>query len=108
MNSKFLPWLLLFCALGLSGTAAYYSVYGLSIIFSGVAIPVIIMGSFLEISKMAIATYLHDSWNKVYGVLKTYLTLALVTLSILTSIGIYGLLATGFQKSISGLEINKH
>ena len=106
MNSKFLPWLLLFCALGLSGTAAYYSVYGLSIIFSGVAIPVIIMGSFLEISKMAIATYLHDSWTKVYGVLKTYLTLALVTLSILTSIGIYGLLATGFQKSIAGLEIN--
>ena len=55
---------------------------------------------------MAIATYLHDSWTKVYGVLKTYLTLALVTLSILTSIGIYGLLATGFQKSIAGLEIN--
>ena len=106
MNSRFLPWLLFFCALGLSGTAAYYSVYGLSIIFSGVAIPVIIMGSFLEISKMAIATYLHDSWDKVYGVLKTYLTLALVILSILTSIGIYGLLATGFQKSIAGLEIN--
>lgn len=106
MNSRFLPWLLFFCALGLSGTAAYYSVYGLSIIFSGVAIPVIIMGSFLEISKMAIATYLHNSWNKVYGVLKTYLTLALVILSILTSIGIYGLLATGFQKSIAGLEIN--
>jgi hypothetical protein len=106
MNSKFLPWLLLFCALGLSGTAAYYSVYGLSIIFSGVSIPVIIMGSFLEISKISIATYLHDSWNKVYGVLKLYLTMALVTLSILTSIGIYGLLATGFQKSIAGLEIN--
>jgi len=106
MNSKFLPWLLLFCALGLSGTAAYYSVYGLSIIFSGVSIPVIIMGSFLEISKISIATYLHDAWNKIYGVLKLYLTIALVTLSILTSIGIYGLLATGFQKSIAGLEIN--
>jgi hypothetical protein len=52
MNEKFLSWLLLFCALGLSGTDAYYSVYGLSIIFSGVAIPVIIMGSFLEISKI--------------------------------------------------------
>lgn len=106
MNSKFLPWMLLFCALGLSGTAAYYSVYGLSIIFSGVSIPVIIMGSFLEISKISIATYLHDSWSKVYGVLKLYLTMALFTLSILTSIGIYGLLATGFQKSIAGLEIN--
>jgi len=106
MNNKLLSWLLLFCALGLSSTAAYYSVYGLSIIFSGVAIPVIIMGSFLEVSKIAIATYLHDSWKKTYGILKIYLTIAILVLSILTSIGIYGLLATGFQKSISGLEIS--
>jgi hypothetical protein len=63
MKEKFLPWFLLFCALGLSGTAAYYSVVGLSVIFVGVALPVIIMGSFLEISKIAIATYLHDKWK---------------------------------------------
>ena len=107
MNKKFLPWFLLFCAIGLSGTAAYYSVIGLSIIFSAVAIPVIIMGSFLEISKIAIATYLHDKWKETYGVLKIYLTTALVTLSVLTSVGIYGLLSTGFQKNIAGLEINK-
>lgn len=106
MNKKFLPWFLLFCAIGLSGTAAYYSVVGLSIIFSAVALPVIIMGSFLEISKLAIATYLHDKWKETYGILKIYLTIALVTLSILTSIGIYGLLSTGFQKNIAGLEIN--
>ena len=106
MNKKFLPWFLLFCAIGLSGTAAYYSVIGLSIIFSAVAIPVIIMGSFLEISKIAIATYLHDKWKETYGVLKIYLTTALVTLSVLTSVGIYGLLSTGFQKNIAGLEIN--
>lgn len=106
MNKKFLPWFLLFCAIGLSGTAAYYSVVGLSIIFSAVAIPVIIMGSFLEISKLAIATYLHDKWKETYGLLKIYLTIALVTLSVLTSIGIYGLLSTGFQKNIAGLEIN--
>jgi hypothetical protein len=106
MNKKFLPWFLLFCAIGLSGTAAYYSVIGLSIIFSAVAIPVIIMGSFLEISKIAIATYLHDKWKETYGILKIYLTIALVTLSVLTSIGIYGLLSTGFQKNIAGLEIN--
>ena len=106
MNKKFLPWFLLFCAIGLSGTAAYYSVIGLSIIFSAVAIPVIIMGSFLEISKLAIATYLHDKWKETYGILKIYLTIALVTLSLLTSVGIYGLLSTGFQKNIAGLEIN--
>ena len=107
MKEKFLPWFLLFCALGLSGTAAYYSVVGLSIVFVGVALPVIIMGSFLEISKIAIATYLHDKWKETYGVLKIYLTIALVTLSIITSLGIYGLLSTGFQENIAKLEINE-
>jgi hypothetical protein len=107
MKEKFLPWFLLFCALGLSGTAAYYSVVGLSIVFVGVALPVIIMGSFLEISKIAIATYLHDKWKETYGVLKIYLTIALVILSIITSLGIYGLLSTGFQGNIAKLEINE-
>lgn len=106
MKEKFLPWFLLFCALGLSATAAYYSVVGLSIVFVGVAIPVIIMGSFLEISKIAIATYLHDKWKQTYGVLKIYMTIALVTLSIITSLGIYGLLSTGFQGNIAKLEIS--
>ena len=107
MKDKFLPWFLLFCALGLSGTAAYYSVVGLSIVFVGVALPVIIMGSFLEVSKIAIATYLHDKWKETYGVLKIYLTTALVTLSLITSLGIYGLLSTGFQGNIAKLEINE-
>jgi len=104
---RFLPWFLLFCALGLSGTAAYYSVVGLSVVFVGVAIPVIIMGSFLEISKIAIATYLHEKWRETYGALKIYMTIALVTLSIITSLGIYGLLSTGFQGNIAKLEINE-
>lgn len=107
MKENFLPWFLLFCALGLSGTAAYYSVVGLSVVFVGVAIPVIIMGGFLEISKIAIATYLHDKWKETYGVLKIYLTVALVTLSLITSLGIYGLLSTGFQGNIAKLEINQ-
>jgi hypothetical protein len=106
MKEKFLPWFLLFCALGLSGAAAFYSVYGLSIVFIGVAIPVIVMGSFLEISKIAIATYLHDKWKETYGILKIYLTIALVILSVITSMGIYGLLSSGFQQNIAKLEIN--
>lgn len=107
MKEKFLPWFMLFCALGLSGTAAYYSVVGLSIVFVGVAIPVIIMGTFLEISKIAIATYLHDKWKETYGALKIYMTTALITLSIITSLGIYGLLSTGFQGNIAKLEISE-
>jgi hypothetical protein len=107
MKQKFLPYFLLFCAIGLSTTAAYYSVVGLSVVFIGAAIPVIVMGSFLEVSKIAIATYLHNQWKKTYALLKIYLTIALVVLSIITSIGIYGLLSTGFQKNIAKLEIGE-
>jgi hypothetical protein len=107
MKQKLLSWFLLFCAVGLSLTAAYYSVMGLSILFASVAIPVIIMGSFLELSKIAITTYLHDQWKKTYTMLKVYLTTALVILSFITSLGIYGLLTTGFQENISKLEIGQ-
>ena len=107
MKQRLLSWFLLFCAVGLSITAAYYSIVGLSILFAGVAIPVIVMGSFLEISKIAITTYLHDQWSNIYKLLKIYLTTALVVLSLITSLGIYGLLSTGFQENISKLEIGK-
>ena len=106
MKQTYLPWFLLVCAIGLSTTAAYYSIIGLSVVFSGVAIPVIVMGSFLEVSKLAIATYLHNSWSKIYTMLKVYLTIALVVLSLITSIGIYGLLSGGFQQNIAKLEAN--
>jgi len=105
MKQTYLPYLLLFCALGLSATAAYYSVVGLSIVFSSVAIPVIVMGTFLEISKISIATYLHNSWRKIYTMLKVYLVTAVVILSLITSLGIYGLLSGGFQQNISKLEV---
>jgi hypothetical protein len=77
MKQKFLPWFLAVLCIRALSTAAYYSVFGLSIIFAGVAIPVIVMGSFLEISKIAIATYLHNAWKKTYTLLKVYLTIAL-------------------------------
>ena len=106
MKQTYLPYLLLFCALGLSSTAAYYSVIGLSVIFSSVAIPVIVMGTFLEISKLAIATYLHNAWSKIYTMLKVYLVTAVVVLSFITSLGIYGLLSGGFHQNISKLEVS--
>ena len=105
MNQKLLPWLLLLCALGLSTTAAYYSVLGLSIVFNAVAIPVIIMGLFLESSKLIIATYLHNQWKNIYFGLKLYLTSSLIVLSLITSIGIYGLLSKGFTENIANLNI---
>jgi hypothetical protein len=107
MKKTYLPYLLLFCALGLSATTAYYSVVGLAVIFSSVAIPVVIMGTFLEISKISIATYLHNSWSKIYTAMKVYLVIAVVVLSFITSLGIYGLLSGGFHQNISKLEVGE-
>lgn len=98
MNKKLLPWLILICALGLAGTAGYYSVVGLSRLFAGVATAVIIMASFLELSKITIATLLHTYWSNLSKTFKIYFTISLVILSLLTSIGIYGMLSDGYQQ----------
>jgi hypothetical protein len=98
MNKKFLPWLILICALGLAGTAGYYSVVGLSRLFAGVATAVIIMASFLELSKITIATLLHTYWDNLSKTFKVYFTISLVILSLLTSVGIYGMLSDGYQQ----------
>lgn len=105
MKNKFLPYLILICALGLGITAAYYSIIGLSMLFAGVALPVMIMASFLEASKLTIATLLHNYWNKLNIILKTYLTTAVVILSIITSAGIYGLLSSGYQSTVNKSNI---
>lgn len=105
MKNKFLPYLILICALGLGITAAYYSIIGLSMLFAGVALPVMIMASFLEASKLTIATLLHNYWSKLNILLKTYLTTAVIILSVITSAGIYGLLSSGYQSTVNKSNI---
>jgi hypothetical protein len=97
MKNKILLIFTIIGALGLSGTAAYYSIIGLSLMFSGVSTPVIIMGSFLELSKLTMAAFLHLKWKEINKLLKIYLTLSVIILSLITSLGIYGLLSKGFQ-----------
>ncbi len=99
MNKKLLPWLITFCALGLGGAAAYYSIIGLSKLFAGVATAVIIMASFLEMSKLTLATLLHSYWDKLNILSKIYYITSLVILSLLTSAGIYGMLSSGYQET---------
>lgn len=94
---KFLPFLILFSALFVSGSAAFYSVYGLSKLFAGAALQVIIMASSLEFSKIVIATLLHEYWKVLNKLLKIYLTIAVIVLVIITSAGIYGFLSNAYQ-----------
>lgn len=96
---RYLPYLLLFVALAVSTSAAFYSVYGLSKLFSGAAVPVIIMASSLEIAKLIIAGSLHTYWDEMTKLLKYYLTFAIIVLAVITSMGIYGFLSDAFQQT---------
>ena len=88
-----LIFLLFLCALALSGAAAFYSIVGLMAIFAAAPIPIAIMGSLLEGSKLVVASWLYRNWKEVPVLLKTYLTSALVILMFLTSMGIFGFLS---------------
>ena len=94
---KILPYIILLSALAVSGSAAFYSVYGLSKLFAGAALQVAIMAGSLEVSKLIIATLLHEYWNRLNRLLRIYLTLATVVLVLITSAGIYGFLSNAYQ-----------
>jgi F0F1-type ATP synthase membrane subunit b/b' len=85
--------LTLLSAFLLSGIAAYYSVIGMAAIFPGSFIPVIVMGSALEFSKLVTASWLYRNWGKANKFLRAYLTIAVVILMLITSMGIFGFLS---------------
>jgi hypothetical protein len=85
--------LTLFTALVISAVAIYYSVAGLVAIFAAAAIPIMIMGSALEIAKLVTAVWLHWYWREAAWWLKTYLTTAVIVLMFITSMGIFGFLS---------------
>ena len=91
--------------LTLSISAAYYSVFGLSSLFAGAKTEVIIMASALEFSKLIVASYLHNNWNKINTLLKTYLTMGVLILMLITSAGIYGFLTSAYQKTADQLGV---
>jgi len=77
---KVFPYIVLLAALCLATSAAYYSVFGLSKLFSAQTLAIIIMAGSLEVSKLITATYLHRYWKKLNILIKTYLTTAVVVL----------------------------
>ena len=93
------PYIVLSAAFGLAGTAAYYSVFGLSKLFSSQATAVIVMASILEVSKLITASYLHQQWKSISFLLKTYLVTAVFILMCITSLGIYGFLVSAYQET---------
>ena len=96
--------LMIVSTLALAGSAAYYSVFGLSSLFAGARTEVVIMAAALEFSKLIIASYLHNHWDKA-GWMKWYLTLAVGVLMVITSAGIYGFLTSAYQKTADQLGV---
>jgi lysozyme family protein len=86
-------YLVLIVALTISGVAIYYSVAGLVAIFAASAIPIMIMGGSLEIGKLVAAVWLHKYWDRAGFLLKTYLSIAVLVLMFITSMGIFGFLS---------------
>lgn len=95
MRIKFasLPNLTLLVALALSGVAAYYSIIGLTAIFAGAVVPVIIMGAMLEVAKLTTTVWLRKYWTKTGWILKAYLVPSVIVLALITSMGIFGFLS---------------
>ena len=101
--------LTLLVALALSTVAAYYSIIGLTAIFAGAVIPIIIMGSILEVGKITTTVWLRKYWHRASLTLKFYLVPAVVLLAFLTSMGIFGFLSKAHtdQNLVSGDVVAK-
>ena len=88
-----MPILTLLSALSISGVAIFYSVIGLATIFPGAFWPVVIMGSVLEVGKLVTASWVYRNWKFTPWLLRSYLVIAVIILSFITSMGIFGFLS---------------
>ena len=98
------PFLIAFSALSVSTSAAFYSVSGLSKLFAGASLEVIIMAGSLEFAKLVTASLLYQYWDTINKTLRTYLSIATVILVLITSMGIYGFLSAAYQETYSKLS----
>ena len=101
IKDKLFPSLIALSALSVSASAAFYSISGLSKLFAGASLEVIIMASSLEIAKLVIASLLYQYWNDLNKTLRVYLTIATTVLILITSMGIYGFLSAAYQETVN-------
>ena len=103
-TTMFLAFLTMLTALTISAVAIYYSVAGLVAIFAAAAIPIMIMGTTLEVAKLVTAVWLHRYWQQAAWWLKYYLALAVLILMFITSMGIFGYLSKAHIEQTSAGE----
>ena len=108
LKRNLFPGLIALSALSVSASAAFYSVYGLSKLFAGASLEVIIMAGSLEFAKLVTASLLYQYWDTINKGLRTYLTVATVILVLITSMGIYGFLSAAYQDTYRQLIIKEN
>ena len=96
MLQAILPFL---TAIALSAIAAFYSVIGLAQIFPGSFLPIILMGSVLEVAKLVTVSWLYNNWIETNRLIKTYFIVAIILLMAITSMGIFGFLSRAHIQS---------
>ena len=96
-REKYFPWVVAFSAVAVAFSAAFFSVFGLSKLFGGAELSVIIMAGSLEFSKLVVATFLYKYWNSIVIGLRYYLLLGVFILVAITSAGIFGFLSNAYQ-----------
>lgn len=95
---------LILSAASVASLGAYFSIVGLGALFSGAAMAVFLMAGSLEFAKFTLAAYLHQTWKNLNVIYRSYLTFAIVILSVITSLGIFGFLSDAYQSASSVLE----
>lgn len=105
MSKKLFPWIITLAALSVSGSAAFYSVYGLGKMFAGASVQVMILASSLEFSKLVTASLLYRYWTELNKALRTYLSIATLILILVTSAGIYGFLSSAYQETANKASV---
>ena len=98
--------LTLFSALFISLVAAYFSIAGLVAVFPGAPVAVALMGSALELGKLVSASWIYRFWDKTNVLMKTYFITAIMVLSFITSIGVFGYLTRAYAEGTEGLDAN--
>jgi len=104
MRERIFPIIIALSALSVSASAAFYSVFGLSMLFAGASTQVIIMAGTLEVAKLVVASLLYQYWDRINKLLRTYFIISTFILMIITSGGIYGFLSGAYQETATESE----
>ena len=95
-------------ALAVAGTAAFFSVWGISLLFAGAAIAAMVMAGVLEAGKLVMTSFLYRYWERIPTLLRIYSTVAVVTLVAITSLGIYGFLSDAYDDTRAKVEMHEN